>query len=191
MQSCAVVPLLLCSHDTAYFHVAPRLESSHALRLMIVRSPLSLRIVSFHTTALLLSHALQVLDDKPVRIHKPIHAFAHTRLLVSIQRPLPYLRSHALFEACICQAVNGLLDLRLLTLALDELVEVLFVFGRKTLDKFLDDLGLVHDGNVNVVGVFVQCTEVKILLIGVGSGAQADREKWSVLPELTLIDKQT
>lgn len=53
-----------------------------------------------------------------------------------------------------CQAMNGLLDLRLLTLALDELVEVLFVFGRETLDKFVGDLGLVHDGNVKVVGGF-------------------------------------
>lgn len=32
---------------------------------------------------------------------------------------------------------------------------------------------------------------LQILLVGVVSGAQADREKWSVLPELTLIDKQT
>lgn len=95
--------------------------------------------------------------------------------------------------------MNGLLDLRLLTLALDELVEVLFVFGRQTLDKFVGDLGLVHDGNVNVVGGFLfnRCTDVgrcsmlQILLVGVVSGAQADTEKWSVLPELTLIDKQT
>lgn len=94
--------------------------------------------------------------------------------------------------------MNGLLDLRLLTLALDELVEVLFVFGRETLDKFVGDLWLVHDGNVKVVGgfLFSRCTEIGRcsmlqILIGVVSGAQADREKWSVLPELTLIDKQT
>lgn len=97
--------------------------------------------------------------------------------------------------------MNGLLDLRLLTLALDELVEVLFVFGRETLDKFVGDLGLVHDGNVKVVGGFFQsvymryyvgrCSMLQILLVGVVSGAQADTEKWSVLPELTLIDKQT
>lgn len=95
-----------------------------------------------------------------------------------------------------CQAMNGLLDLRLLTLALDELVEVLFVFGRETLDKFVGDLGLVHDGNVKVVGGFLfteigRCSMLQILLVGVVSGAQADTEKWSVLPELTLIDKQT
>lgn len=98
-----------------------------------------------------------------------------------------------------CQAMNGLLDLRLLTLALDELVEVLLVFGRETLDKFVGDLGLVHDGNVKVVGGFFligvheidRCSMLQILLVGVVSGAQADTEKWSVLPELTLIDKQT
>lgn len=79
--------------------------------------------------------------------------------------------------------MNGLLDLRLLTLALDKLVEVLFVFGRETLDKFVGDLGLVHDGNVKVVGgfLFTRCTEIgrcsmlQILLVGVVSGAQAVR----------------
>ena len=36
----------------------------------------------------LLPHLLQLLNDSLVRIHEPVHAVAHTRLLVSIQRSL-------------------------------------------------------------------------------------------------------
>jgi len=104
---------------------------------------------SFPFNCLHRSHLLQVLDDGHVGIHVAVDAVLHAGLLRSVESSGGDLAGDALAEAGIRQAVHDPLDLRLLVLALDELVQLLLLLRRHVL-QLLHRLGAnacgVHDG---------------------------------------------